>query len=197
MTGQINDIEHISINRYQFQKIVLSSDYVITSDQGTKTRSTPDSVWFLVCSHISDWNIKIFYIYQSLSIPEKLFWLLIILYNHVCTQRSREETSQQARQCLFPAIYLFSVVLVKVILGHIFETSIKCLCFIRSQWHFVCMFFKAFWTQLNKFRGKMYILKTDFILQTCVNFWPINSKNEKYTSYYKIWGIYNEVMKYV
>ena len=73
---------------------------------------------------------------------------------------------------------------IKVIVGHIFETSIKCLCFIRSQWNFVCMFFKAFWTQLNKFRGKLYILKTDFVLQTCVNFWPINSKNEKYTSYY-------------
>ena len=78
---------------------------------------------------------------------------------------------------------------VKVIVGHIFETSIKCLCFIRSQWNFVCMFFKAFWTQLNKFRGKICILKTDFILQTCVNFWPINSKIETYTSYYKIWGI--------
>ena len=77
----------------------------------------------------------------------------------------------------------------KVIVGHIFETSIKCLCFIRSQWNFVCMFFKAFWTQLNKFRGKIYILKTDFILQTCINLWPINRKNEKYTSYYKICGI--------
>ena len=43
----------------------------------------------------------------------------------------------------------------------------------------------------------MYILKTDFILQICVNFWPINSKKEKYTSYYKICGIQNEVMKYV
>ena len=50
----------------------------------------------------------------------------------------------------------------KVIVGHIFETSIKCLCFIRSQWNFVCMFFKTFWTQLNKFRGKICILKTDF-----------------------------------
>ena len=72
-----------------------------------------------------------------------------------------------------------------LIVGHIFETSVKCLCFIRSQWNFVCMFFKAFWTQLNKFRRKIYILKSDFILQTCVNFWSINSKNEKYTSYYK------------
>ena len=78
---------------------------------------------------------------------------------------------------------------VKVIVRHIFETSIKCLCFIRSKWNFVCMFFKAFWTQLNKFRGNICILKTDFILQIFVNFWPINSKNEKYTSYYKIWGI--------
>ena len=32
----------------------------------------------------------------------------------------------------------------KVIVGHIFETSIKCLCFIRSQRNFVCMFFKPF-----------------------------------------------------
>ena len=68
------------------------------------------------------------------------------------------------------SIYTKIHLLFKVIVGHIFETSIKCLCFIRSQCNFVCMFFKAFWTQLNKFRGKMSIIKTDFILQTCVNF---------------------------
>ena len=81
------------------------------------------------------------------------------------------------------------IIMIKVIVGHIYETLIKCLFFIRSQWNFVWMFLKAFWIQLNKFRGKICILKTDFILRTCVTFWPINNSNEKHTSYYKIEGI--------
>ena len=73
----------------------------------------------------------------------------------------------------------------KVIVGHIFEISIKCSCFIRSQWNFVCMLRLSGHNLIN-LEGK-YIFSKHFI-QTCVNFWPINSKNEKYTSY-TIWGI--------
>ena len=56
-----------------------------------------------------------------------------------------------------------SKIALKVIVGHIFETSIKFCLYVR--WPNV-----IFWTQLNKFGGKIYILKTDFILQTCVRY---------------------------
>ena len=122
----------------------------------------------------------------------------IVLSDAVTRPHLNFEEQQRLRWTLYPHLKLVGalyeksfwlLLFFKVIVGHIFETSIKCLCFIRSQWNFVCMFFKTFWTQLDKFRGKTYILTTDFILQTCVNFWTIKSKNEKYTSSYKIWDI--------
>ena len=40
---------------------------------------------------------------------------------------------------------------IKVVVGHIFETSIKCLFFIQTQGNFVCMFFNALRTTFNQF----------------------------------------------
>ena len=59
----------------------------------------------------------------------------------------------------------------KVIVGHIYETSIKCLCYVSfdlSEILSVCSLRLSGHDLIN--RGKIYILKTDFILQTCVNF---------------------------
>ena len=39
---------------------------------------------------------------------------------------------------------------IKVVVGHIFETSIKCLFFIQTQCNFVCMFLKALRTTFNQ-----------------------------------------------
>ena len=41
--------------------------------------------------------------------------------------------------------------IVKVVVGHIFETSIKCFFFIQTQWNFVYMFFKAVRTTFYQF----------------------------------------------
>ena len=47
----------------------------------------------------------------------------------------------------------------------VFETSIKCLIFIQSQWNFVCMFCKAFWSQLNQFYGKCIFSKKNLFFK--------------------------------
>ena len=73
----------------------------------------------------------------------------------------------------------------KVLGLHIFETAIKLLFVIRSQWNFVCMFLKTFWAPPRQFKGKCLLKK--FILQTCVKCRPINSENKDLTSYNKVW----------
>ena len=60
--------------------------------------------------------------------------------------------------CVCQVFFLNCNLLLKVIVGHIFETLIKCLFFIRSRFNFVCMFFKDFWPQPYHFKGKIDIL---------------------------------------
>ena len=69
--------------------------------------------------------------------------------------------------------------------GHIFETSIKWLFFIPVSIKFSLCVLKTFLnSNTSILREIAYFPKK--ILRTCVNFWPINSKNEEYTSYCKI-----------
>ena len=58
---------------------------------------------------------------------------------------------------VFPMLASCSRYLSLFIVGQLFETSMKWLFFVRSQWNFVCIFFKAFWIPLNRFWGKLYI----------------------------------------
>ena len=105
---------------------------------------------------------------------------------HMCVKRATSKVAlcpnELYRQGYFSA---------KVVVGHIYETSIKCLFFIQTQWNFVCMFFKAVRTTFNQFWGNLCFLKKDFILQTWDNFWQINSKNKGHNSYNKLWGNYS------